>query len=249
MPGLGTSLGFGAATNPPRDLVNSDCILIMGSNMAEAHPVGFQWPVDAQRRGTVLIHVDPRFTRTSALADLFVKIRAGTDIAFLGGIIRYILENDRWFKEYVLHYTNAATIINAGFETPSSDGLFAGFVPVTGRYEHLPDAWDYACQPAADGTRGPVRTDPTLRDPLSVFQILKRHYARYTPENVSQVCGCRPEELTKVAELLCRNSSRERTSAIAYALGWTQHSTGPQMIRAASIIQLLLGISAGRGAG
>jgi formate dehydrogenase major subunit len=221
--------------------VNSDCILIMGSNMAEAHPVGFQWPVDAQRRGAVLIHVDPRFTRTSALADLFVKIRAGTDIAFLGGIIRYILENDRWFKEYVLHYTNAATIINKDFETPAADGLFAGFNPATGRYDLLPDSWDYEWQRTADGPRGAVRTDVTLNDPLSVFQILKRHYARYTPENVSKVCGCRPNELIKVAELLCRNSGRERTGAIAYALGWTQHSTGPQMIRAAAIIQLLLG--------
>src|SRR5260370_27161797 len=117
---------------------------MMGSNMAEAHPVGFQWPVEAPRRGAVLLHVDPRFTRTSALADLFVKIRAGTDIAFLGGIIRYILENDRWFEEYVLHYTNAATIINEGFETPAADGFFAGFNPATDRYDGLPDSSDYA---------------------------------------------------------------------------------------------------------
>lgn len=111
MPGLGTSLGFGAASNHPRDLANSDCILVMGSNMAESHPVGFHWPVLAQQRGAVLMHIDPRYTRTSAVADVFVKIRAGTDIAFLGGIVRYILEGERYFKEYVVHYTNAATLV------------------------------------------------------------------------------------------------------------------------------------------
>ena len=241
MPGLVTSLGFGAATNPPRDLVNSDCILVMGSNMAESHPVGFNWPVAAQHRGAVLIHVDPRFTRTAALADLFVKIRSGTDIAFLGGIIRYILENERYFKDYVLPYTNAATIISDEFEANVADGLFAGFNPATNRYDFLPGAWEYACDRLPDGTRGPPRTDPSLQHPLCILQIIKRHFAGYTPEAVAKVCGCRPEEMLKVAELLCRNSGRERTSAIAYSLGWTQHSTGPQMIRGAAIIQLLLG--------
>ena len=118
--------------------MNSDCILIMGSNMAESHPVGFHWPVAAQHRGAVLIHVDPRFTRTSAVADLFVKIRSGTDIAFLGGIIRYILDSDQYFKEYVKHYTNAATIIIGEFQAPAPDGLFAGFNPETGQYDLLP---------------------------------------------------------------------------------------------------------------
>jgi formate dehydrogenase major subunit len=241
VPGLGTSLGFGAATNQPRDLLNSDCILIMGSNMAESHPVGFHWPVAAQQKGAVLIHVDPRFTRTSAVADLFVKIRTGTDIAFLGGIIRYILESGQYFKQYAQHYTNAATIINGEFQAPVADGLFAGFNPATGQYDLLPDAWDYARESGPDGSLGAPRVDLTLQDPQCVFQILKRHYARYTPRAVSQVCGCRPEELLRVAELLCRNSGRERTSSIAYSLGWTQHSTGPQIIRAAAIIQLLLG--------
>jgi formate dehydrogenase major subunit len=241
VPGLGTSLGFGAATNHPRDLVNSDCILIMGSNMAESHPVGFHWPVAAKHRGAVLIHVDPRFTRTSAVADLFVKIRSGTDIAFLGGIIRYILESGQYFKEYVQHYTNAATIISGEYQAPASDGLFAGFNPETGQYDLLPGAWDYVFEPGPGGTRGAPRVDHTWQDPQCVFQILKRHYAHYTPEAVSRVCGCRPQELLQVAELLCRNSGRERTTSIAYSLGWTQHSTGPQMIRASAIIQLLLG--------
>jgi len=241
VPGLGTSFGFGAASNHPRDLANSDCVLIMGSNMAESHPVGFHWPVLAQQRGAVLIHVDPRYTRTSAVADVFVKIRPGTDIAFLGGMIRYILEHERYFKEYVVSYTNAATLIADEYRHHDDDGLFAGFDPATGRYELVPGAWDYTCEPQPDGGRGLPRTDPTLQDPMCVLHILKRHYARYTPQAVSRVCGCRPEDVIKVAELLCRNSGRERTSAIAYALGWTQHSTGAQMIRAAAIIQLLLG--------
>jgi formate dehydrogenase major subunit len=241
VPGLGTSVGFGAASNHPRDLVNSDCILVMGSNMAESHPVGFHWPVLAQQRGGILIHVDPRYTRTSAVADVFVKIRAGTDIAFLGGIIHYILEGERYFREYVVHYTNAATLIADEYRGADESGLFAGFDPTTGSYNLIPGAWEYACERRADGTRGLPRTDPTLKDPACVLQILKRHYARYTPEAVARVCGCRPEDVVKVAELLCRNSGRERTSAVAYALGWTQHSTGAQMIRAGTIIQLLLG--------
>jgi formate dehydrogenase major subunit len=241
VPGLGTSLGFGAASNHPRDLANSDCVLIMGSNMAESHPVGFHWPVLAQQRGAVLIHVDPRYTRTSAVADVFVKIRAGTDIAFLGGIVRYILEGERYFKEYVVHYTNAATLVADEYRHEEEAGLFAGFNPATGSYDLTPGAWEYVSELRPDGTRGLPRTDPTLQDPMCVLQILKRHYARYTPQAVSRVCGCRAEDVVKVAELVCRNSGRERTSAIAYALGWTQHSTGAQMIRTAAIIQLLLG--------
>ena len=130
MPGLGASFGRGAATNYQQDLANSDCILFMGSNMAEAHPVGFRWPMKAKEKGATLIHVDPRFTRTSALCDVFVGIRAGSDIAFLGGLINYVLTHDRWFKEYVLAYTNASTIIQEGFrDTEDLDGLFSGYDP------------------------------------------------------------------------------------------------------------------------
>ena len=239
MPGLGTSLGFGAASNHPRDLVNSDCILIMGSNMAESHPVGFHWPVVAQQRGAVVIHVDPRYTRTSAVADVFVKIRAGTDIAFLGGVIRYILEGERYFREYVVHYTNAPALIAAEDQRRGDGERAAACGSATA--DVVSDPWVYDREVEPDGTRGQPRTDPTLTDPHCVLQILKRHFAPYTPEAVARVCGCRPEEVVKVAELLCRNSGRDRTSAVAYALGWTQHSTGAQMIRAAGIIQLLLG--------
>lgn len=286
MPGLGATFGRGAATNYQQDLANSDCVLFMGSNMAEAHPVAFRWPMKAKAKGGVLIHVDPRFTRTSALCDVHIGIRAGSDIAFLGGLVNYVLTHDRWFKEYVLHYTNAATIVNEGFrDTEELGGLFSGYhgTGLTGHYHAMEGRWGYAGSPEPEpeidhtfGTAmyrmhsqelgmhghsldaGPTAhpgarqamtkcdepeppRDPTLQHPNCVFQILRRHFARYTPELVSEVCGCTPEELERVAELLCANSGRERTSAVVYALGWTQHTTGVQMIRTAGILQLLLG--------
>jgi anaerobic selenocysteine-containing dehydrogenase len=144
VPGLGASFGRGAATNYQQDLANSDCILIMGSNMAEAHPVGFRWPMKAKEKGATLIHVDPRFTRTSALCDVFVGIRAGTDIAFLGGVINYVLTNERWFKEYVLAYTNASRIIEEGFQdTEDLAGLFSGYDRETRRYNAREGHWSY----------------------------------------------------------------------------------------------------------
>lgn len=236
MSGLGTSFGFGACTNFPRDLVNSDCILIMGSNMAESHPVGFQWVVEARQRGARVIHVDPRFTRTSAGADLAVRIRPATDLAFLGGVIRHILHARAWFSEYIVPYTNAATLLSERYTHCDATGLFAGFDPLTRRYDHEPDAWDYALD-----EQGQPLTDPTLEHPRCVLRVLERHFAEYTPEHVADVCGCAPDEVQSVAELLIANSGRERTAAIAYALGWTQHTTGPQIIRAAGIIQMLLG--------
>ena len=156
MPGLGASLGRGAATNYQQDLPNSDCILFMGSNMAEAHPVGFRWPMKAKERGATLIHVDPHFSRTSALCDLYVPIRAGSDIAFLGGVINYILNHDRWFKEYVLHYTNASTLIQEGFQdTEDLDGIFSGFDPETGVYDVVNGHWGYeGSQSDHDGANG-----------------------------------------------------------------------------------------------
>ncbi|MDY3557626.1 molybdopterin-dependent oxidoreductase [Gemmata sp. JC673] len=262
MPGLGTSFGRGAATNFTQDLANSDCILIMGSNMAEAHPVGFRWPMRAKGAGATLIHVDPRFSRTSALCDMFVGIRAGADVAFLGGVVNYVLTHDKWFKEYVTAYTNAATIIEQGFEDAEDlDGLFSGYRPESGTYDPKGGNWAYEggsgkeqkkSEPGQHGTHGyglmgvaeagdAPRTDPTFQHPRCVFQILKRHFARYTPDVVAEVCGCRPEEMVRVAELLCANSGRDRTSAIVYAVGWTQHTTGVQIIRTAGILQLLLG--------
>ena len=243
-----------------QDLMNSDAIVIMGSNFAECHPVGFRWAMKARERGCKLIHVDPRFTRTSAMCDLHVPIRSGTDIAILGGLVNYIIANDRWFKEYVLHYTNASTIVAKTFQdTEDLDGIFSGFDRAARHYDNR--AWAYegtepgqptqvktANQPHAkegvpgvDYRRHPPRTDPTLRHPRCVFQILKRHYARYTPEMVAGICGCTEAQFLEVARLLCDNSGRERTAAFAYAVGWTQHTVGVQYIRAATIVQALLG--------
>ena len=234
-------------------------IVIQGSNMAECHPVGFQWVMEAKARGAKIIHVDPRFTRTSAMADLHVPLRAGSDIAFLGGIIRYILENDRAFKEYVVNYTNASFIIDPDYRDPEQlDGFFSGWDQQKGEYDEK--SWQYLGVddiPAAghkeivpggkvpDKPRGSdityAKRDPTLQDPRCAYQLLKRHYARYTPQFVADACGCTVEEFLYVAQSLCDNSGPERTSAFAYAVGWTQHTVGVQYIRSAAIIQLLLG--------
>jgi formate dehydrogenase major subunit len=255
---LGTSFGRGGASTFPGDLVNSDVIVIEGSNMAECHPVAFRWVMQARERGAIVIHVDPRFTRTSAVANLHVPIRAGSDIVFLGGIIRYIIENERYFKEYVLNYTNASAIISDGFkDTEDLDGLFSGWDKKKGKYET--HTWMYqgvdpepaagereteAAQKGEATQRKPVQaehTDETLRHPRCVFQILKKHYSRYTPEMVEEACGIPQSLFIRVAETLCRNSGRERTGAFVYAVGWTQHTVGVQYIRSSAIIQLLLG--------
>ncbi len=262
MPGLGSSFGRGAATSFQEDLQYSDCILIMGSNMGEAHPVGFRFPMKARAKGAKIIHVDPHFSRTSASATTYVPIRAGTDIAFLGGIIHQILTQERWFKEYVLAYTNATTIINDQYVDAEEDcsGLFSGYDAEKKAYDIHDAHWEYAGEPgpptpatgphenvisrsdsAGDITKVPPPQDPTLQHPNCVLNILRRHYARYTPENVAAQCGCTPEQLLSVAEQLMENSGRERTSALVYAVGWTHHSTGVQIIRAAGVLQLLLG--------
>jgi formate dehydrogenase major subunit len=238
--------------------------VIQGSNMAECHPVGFQWVMEAKERGAKVIHVDPRYTRTSAMADLHVPIRAGSDIAFLGGIINYILENGREFREYVQHFTNGPVIIDEDFrDTEDLDGFFSGWDAEEGVYDI--ESWSYAgaqqkaaagkeeqegevSGEQAHGAHGfplkkgePPEIDMELQHPRCAFQLLKRHYRRYTPEMVERICGVPKELFLEVAEALCSNSGRERTSAFAYAVGWTQHTVGVQYIRAAAIIQLLLG--------
>ena len=235
----------------------------MGSSMAENHPVGFQWVVKARERGAVVIHVDPRFTRTSAMADIWVPLRAGTDILFLGGLIRYALENDKYFREYVEHYTNAPTIIRENFrDTEDLGGIFSGWDEAKKKYS--PESWLYQGAPdknsgndqpghsAAAGGHGKDRggeaaqmdeyeADPTLQHPRCVFQILRRHFARYTPELIEQHAGVPKDLFLKVAETFCNASGPEKTAAICYAVGWTQHSKGVQIIRSAAILQLLLG--------
>jgi formate dehydrogenase major subunit len=225
--------------------------------MAECHPVGFRWVMEAKRRGATVIHVDPRFTRTSAVADVHVPIRAGTDVVFLGGLINHVITNERDFREYVVEYTNASALVSEDFrDTEDLDGLFSGWDPKKGEYDIA--SWQYlgAPVPPAAGTREQITAQPkshrgtqarfehhdrTLQDPRCVFQIVKRHYSRYTPEMVEEVCGIPRDRFLRVAEALCENSGRERTSAFVYSVGWTQHSIGVQYIRAASILQLLLG--------
>ena len=273
--------------------------------MAECHPVGFQWVMEAKARGATLVHVDPRFTRTSALADIYVPLRAGTDIAFLGGIVNYVIEHDRYFRDYVVAYTNGPTIVGEGFEdTEDLDGVFSGLEPEERCYD--PASWEYEEHhvPASAGEREQqwdervrdeevrnrdggrsgkaagsagsasggedaelaairravnrsgrahsygsggapvdqqVERDETMQHPRCVFQILKRHFSRYTPEVVEEICGVPKEQFIKVCETLCDSSGRDRTSAFVYAVGWTQHSVGVQYIRTAAILQLLLG--------
>jgi formate dehydrogenase major subunit len=259
VPGLGTSFGRGGATDFQQALAHADCILIEGSSMAEAHPVGFRWVMKAKERGAKIIHVDPRFSRTSQIADLHVPIRAGTDIAFLGGLIRHVLETESYFREYVVNYTNASTIVSEAFrDTEDLAGLFSGYDPETGRYDRTSWSYEGGEMAAPAGERehstqsftqktgagmlvGDVRRDETLQDPRCVFQILRRHFSRYTPEMVQRICGISQDDFLEVAQSLTENSGRERTTAYCYAVGWTQHAAGVQMIRTAAILQLLMG--------
>ena len=261
--GLGTSFGRGASSTLPADLQNADLIVLEGSNMAEAHPVAFQWVVEAKKRGATVIHVDPHYSRTSALADRFVPIRAGSDIAFLGGIINHVITTESDFREYVLHYTNAPVIIGEAFADAGPEGIFSGFDHDAAAYD--PSSWQYegAFMAAASGQRdqegnldaqppdgndsgeisdrGTPELDLSLQHPRCVWQILKRHYATYTPEMVEQVCGIDQETFAEICRLLVENSGRERTTAFVHGVGWTQHTSGSQYIRTASILQLLLG--------
>jgi formate dehydrogenase major subunit len=260
VPGLGTSFGRGGATTNQMDVRFADAVLIMGSNMAECHPVSFRFVMQAKLDGAKVLHVDPRFTRTSAMADVYAPSRAGTDIVFLGGLIRHVLEEEKYFKDYVVAFTNASTLITDEFrDTEDLDGLFSGFDPE--RKEYDPRTWRYDAEPrqrpgnqpvpdlddaSTFSARGgkmtkPPHSDPTLQHPRCVFQILRRHYARYTPEMVERVCGTPRATFLKVAETLCNASGPDRTSVVCYAVGWTQHTTGVQTIRAATILQLLLG--------
>ncbi|MBB4684036.1 formate dehydrogenase major subunit [Amycolatopsis jiangsuensis] len=242
--------------------------------MAEAHPVGFQWVMEAKARGAKIIHVDPRFTRTSALAHTHAALRAGSDIAFLGGLVNHVLSNELDFREYVVAYTNAGAILNEDFrDTEDLDGLFSGYDPERKQYDVTSWAYEGAdAVPAAgkreEGPRGEQhhggeghqssaraesygsggaaigakpRIDETLQHPRCVYQVLKRHFARYTPEVVADVCGIPVEQFREIADAVTRNSGRERTTAWVYSVGWTHHTVGAQYIRTASILQTLLG--------
>jgi formate dehydrogenase major subunit len=263
-------------TNGWVDMKNTDMMLIMGGNPAENHPCGFKWPIEAKRtRNAKMIVVDPRFTRTAAVADLHCQIRAGSDIAFLGGVIRYAIENNRIAKDYLLNYTNAAFIVHKDFKLPADlDGLFSGFDAKTQIYDKA--TWNYqgsgvgakkdavtnyalgaaAHQPSGGTPPTPplpanVDFDLSLRNPNCVFQLLKKHYSRYTPEMVERITGIPKEQFLKAADLytsIRKDGDMKKASTIIYAVGWTQHSFGTQIIRTAAMLQLILG-NVGRAGG
>jgi formate dehydrogenase major subunit len=287
VPGLGTSFGRGGATTFAMDLKFSDSILIMGSNMAECHPVAFRWVMQAKTRAEdpcTVIHADPRFTRTSAMADIYAPVRAGSDIVFLGALIKSVLDKhsamlaglegkdrqtwsdrERFFHDYLTRYTNAPTLINKDFkDTEELDGLFSGYDADAKPPRYDQKMWRYASESdehphtKEGGTPGegrphsfsgqvgklvgpPPIQDERMQKSNCVFQILRRHYARYTPELVEQVCGTSREVFERVARTVYENAGPDRTGAIVYAVGWTQHTVGVQMIRAAAVLQLLLG--------
>jgi formate dehydrogenase major subunit len=259
-------------TNSWVDIRNADMILVMGGNPAENHPCGFKWAMEAKRnRNAKLISVDPRFTRTSATADLFVQIRAGSDIAFLGGLIRYAIENNRIAKEYLVNYTNASFIVKEGFKLPE-DGLFSGFDAASGGYDK--STWNYEAAGGSNGSSAApassghapepqpgnggvpalpasVGYDLTLQDPRCVFQLLRQQYSRYTPEIVERITGIPKEKYLEAIDMFTsirKDGDMKKVATILYAVGWTQHTFGTQIIRTAAMIQLLLG-NVGRAGG
>ncbi len=253
-------------TNHWRDIKNADLILINGANPAEAHPVGFQWfmraKLDPARGpgtggGAKMIHADPRFSRTSAMADIYLRIRAGTDAAYFGGLINHVLQNNLYHAEYVKNYTNASFIVKEGFAF--TDGLFSGYNKQKRSYDT--STWAYEGDEAANAAferaqkaalaRGEAppsgagasfaKRDMTLQHPRSVFQLMKKHYSRYTPEMVYTITGISPEDFRKVAEFVGEMGRPDKVMTIVYAVGLTHHTTGSQMIRSGAVLQLLLG--------
>ena len=230
---MAPTYGRGAMTNHWVDIKNADLVLIMGGNAAEAHPCGFKWVIEAKKHNKAkLIVVDPRFTRSASVADYYAPLRTGTDIAFLGGVINYLLSHDKIQHDYVKAYTDFTFLVNEGFSF--ENGLFSGYNGETNRYDR--SSWTY--QIGADGY---VKTDPTLQHPRCVYQLLKKHYSRYTTEMVEKVCGTPKEQFLKVAEMISTTAVSDRSMTIMYALGWTQHSLGTQIIRTGAMVQLLLG--------
>jgi formate dehydrogenase major subunit len=222
-------------TNHWNDLKNADVILVMGANPASNHPISMKWMTKARERGAKLVCVDPRFTQTAAVADLYAPLRSGTDIAFLGGMIHYILERNLFFREYVVDYTDAPFLVHADFKMPGElDGVFSGYNEQGTKYDRK--TWAFQL----DG-KGVPKKDPTLKDPNCVFQLLKKHYSRYTVEKVSQITGTPKGKLEEVYETIGSTGKPDRAATGCYAMGWTQHTVGVQNIRAFTIVQLLLG--------
>lgn len=228
-------------TNHYIDLKNTDCALIIGSNAAENHPMSFKWLTEARdKRGAKIIHVDPRFTRTSARSDIYAPLRSGTDIAFIGGLINYALQNDLFHYDYVANYTNATFLVNPDFGF--NDGLFTGYDPKTRKYDQ--SSWAY--QKDENGT---FKRDMTMQDPNCVLQILKRHYSRYDVDTVCKVTGTPKDLYLKIADTYCATGAPEKTGTIMYAMGTTQHTVGTENVRSYAMLQLLLGNTGRPGGG
>ncbi len=228
-------------TNAWTDIQNTDLVVIMGGNAAEAHPCGFKWVTEAKaNRGAKLVVVDPRFTRSAAVADFYAPIRQGTDIAFLLGVIRHCIEQGKVQWEYVKNYTNASYLVKDGFTY--SDGLFSGYDE--GRRDYNRADWEYQI-----GPDGFAMVDETLQDPRCVWNLLKQHVAQYTPEMVERICGTPRAKFQRVAEMIAETSATNKVMTSMYALGWTQHSKGSQNIRAMAMLQLILGNIGQRGGG
>src|ERR1035437_4730110 len=257
-------------TNGWVDIKNTDMMLIRGGNPAENHPCGFKWAIEAKRaRNAQIISVDPRFTRTSAVADQFCQIRAGTDIAFLGGLINYAIENNRIAHDYLVHFTNAAFVVKPDFKLPGdTDGVFSGFDAAKSTYDR--STWNYSGsggkslpnptgmttgQNQATSPLPPmpetVDFDVSLQNPNCVFQLLKKHYSRYTPEMVERITGISKDKFLKPAETytsIRKDGDMKKVGTIIYAVGWTHHTFGTQIIRTAAMLQLLMG-NVGRAGG
>src|SRR4051794_36242691 len=231
-------------TNGWIDIKNTDMMLIMGGNPAENHPCGFKWPIEAKRkRNAKMIVVDPRFTRTAAVADMFLQICAGAGIAVFRGLIHYAIENNRIAHEYLLHYTNASFLVQEGFKLPD-DGLFSGFDEATHAYDR--STWNYETTKSGEAAH-----DLTLQHERCVFQLLKRNYSRYTPGMVERITGIPEADFRKAADLFTsvrKDGDMKKAATIIYAVGWTHHTSGTQIIRTAAILQLLMG-NVGRAGG
>lgn len=219
-------------TNHWVDIKNSDLVIVMGGNAAEAHPVGFRWAIEAKKKGAKIMVVDPRFHRTASVADIYMPLRSGTDITFLSGVINYLLSNDKIQHEYVKHYTNAAYLVDEGFGF--EDGLFTGYDAEKRRYDK--STWNYQFD-----EEGNAKRDFTLQHPRCVINLLKQHVSRYTPEMVERICGTKQKDFLTFCEEIAKTSAPEKAASFLYALGWTQHTVGSQNIRTMAMIQLLLG--------
>src|SRR5207237_120467 len=256
-PIAGSSAARTTCADSRRNAKNTDLILINGANPAEAHPVGFQWFVQAKNDpkrgpgaggGAKIIHADPRFTRTSALADIYARIRVGTDVAYFGGLINYVLQNSLSHDEYVRNYTNATFLVKPEYRF--TDGLFSGYDPKNRKYDI--SSWGYqtdaaatttvqAQLPAGSAPASIAKRDMTMQDPQTVFQLMKQHYARYTPDMVSRITGIPQDQFMRIAQLVGEMGKPDKVMTIVYAVGLTQHTTGGQLIRSGAVLQLLLG--------